>query len=90
MSAEADIEGMPWNQPVIDHCVRCGGEFPPQAADVCPKCKPGPGLIRTWGERQAERMRSGTRHDESGVFDPADDGPQPVPTPATGTGETQR
>jgi len=46
----------------IDHCSGCGGEFGPQQADSCPVCKPGPGLISTWGEAQAERYRSGERY----------------------------
>lgn len=46
---------------IIDHCNGCGGEWPAQEDDVCPKCKPGPGLIRTFNERQAERFRTGER-----------------------------
>lgn len=63
------------NQPIIDHCNGCGGEFEPQADDECPVCKPGPGLIRTWGERQAERYRSGERWENGGPGE-TEDGPQ--------------
>lgn len=53
----------------IDHCSRCGGEFDPQTIDSCPTCRPGPGLIATWGTAQADAYRLGTRDPER------DDGP---------------
>lgn len=56
----------------IDHCSGCGGEFPPQKDDVCPVCQPGPGLISTWGEAQAERYRTGERYDPDSAAGCAD------------------
>lgn len=47
----------------IDHCASCCAENSPQEEDLCPECGGSGTLVRTWGEDQAERYRTGERYD---------------------------
>lgn len=60
-----------------DHCSSCATENEPQDEDQCPECGKTGTLISTWGDAQAQRYRSGERHDpdsEAGRRD-MDEGP---------------
>lgn len=56
----------------VDHCKACGNESAPQSADRCPICRHTSILISTWGDDQAEAMRTGSRDPNA----PGADGPQ--------------